>query len=193
MACWYCGTPVGSPTLVRRRLSATDLRVFGKRCGTPFHTLPAVATRADHLGGGNAGQARRMDHVISLLLTISRPSGQGARPASFRCAQAKRKSVMVHVDRRHRSHPVRRRRYARLEDLECGPLTSLPFHVSVTEPSDAISVNNLSAVPQAGRDAVYRQVDALYHSLICIPSAIAPQQFDLHMVQGIEIGKPVAD
>src|SRR6516165_11053105 len=50
----------------------------------------------------------------------------------------------------------------------------------------------LATVAQPSRDPVDGQMDALHHALVRVSSTIAPQELELHMVQGIEIGKPVA-
>src|ERR1700730_17008604 len=49
------------------------------------------------------------------------------------------------------------------------------------------------AIPQPRRNAVDRDLDAAPHLFIGILRAVLLQQFHLHVVQRIEIGKAVAD
>src|SRR5438093_3055515 len=50
-----------------------------------------------------------------------------------------------------------------------------------------------SAVPQAGRDAVDRQMDRASRADVGVAGAIAAEQLDLQVFQRVEIGKAVAD
>ena len=51
----------------------------------------------------------------------------------------------------------------------------------------------LSAVPQSGRNPVDRQLDPAQDLLVGILGAMELEQFDLNMVQRVEIGETVAD
>ena len=50
----------------------------------------------------------------------------------------------------------------------------------------------LPAVPQPGRNAVDAELDALHHAGVGVAGAVAAQQFDLHVVQRIDVGHPAA-
>src|SRR6266481_9308826 len=52
---------------------------------------------------------------------------------------------------------------------------------------------HLPAVAQAGRDTVDTKMNALHDARIGVARPMAPQQFDLHMVERIDVGKAVAD
>ena len=54
-------------------------------------------------------------------------------------------------------------------------------------------LRGLAAVPQAGGDAIYGQVDAGNDILIRIAGAISLQQLDLQVIERVDIGKAVAD
>ena len=51
----------------------------------------------------------------------------------------------------------------------------------------------LATVAQSCRDPVDGQMNALHDALVRIPGPVPLQELDLQMVQGVEIGKPVAD
>ena len=52
---------------------------------------------------------------------------------------------------------------------------------------------SLTAVSQACRDTIDREVDPLHHPLVRVAGAMALQELDLHMVERIEIWKTVPD
>ena len=53
--------------------------------------------------------------------------------------------------------------------------------------------HDLAAVAQAGGDAVDAEVDALDDARVGVAGAVAAQQFDLHVVERIDVGEAVAD
>src|SRR5262249_36558397 len=63
--------------------------------------------------------------------------------------------------------------------------------VSVVQPASVPLA--LPAIAQARGDAIDGQVDSLNHALVGIAGAVALEQLDLQVVDGIEIGETVAD
>src|SRR6476469_5589717 len=51
----------------------------------------------------------------------------------------------------------------------------------------------LSRIAQARGDAVDGEMDALDDALVGVAGAVALQELELHVVEGIEVGKAVAD
>src|SRR5687767_5106412 len=51
----------------------------------------------------------------------------------------------------------------------------------------------LPGVAQSGSEAVDGKVDAALHARLGVPRPVAPQELQLQVVQGIEVGEAVAD